>query len=98
MATLKSFLIPVSAAVAALFPGKSPAMVSQPDGPAESTNNVENAEARTANADAVVGKMLYEIGNEEHALALRRPAHGVVYADHQSHASHSSHSSHRSGS
>jgi hypothetical protein len=94
----KSFLIPVSAAVAALFPGWTAAAVTQHESIDSSLDNDQKAEAAKPNADTVVGKIPYQIGDEEHALVLRHPEHGGVYADHSSHASHSSHSSHRSGS
>lgn len=98
MALSKKFLIPVSAALAALT-GSADAAVS--------TNNYKN-ETSTSNTTQAVNNKLGMVlaagdrlatvqrGNEFHDLILRKNENGVVVAGHYSHSSHASHSSHSS--
>lgn len=90
------FLIPVSAAVAAI------------SGNAQACNTIVDAEAQPSSVfDAAATNLLtpqkqvYLKGNELHALMMMPSASGEILAWHSSHASHESHSSHyshRSGS
>lgn len=86
----KPFLIPVGAAVAALTPGGASAVVNQ----SGSVIRSQAPEASKPDMDSAVGKMMYQVGPEEHALLLKRSETGNLYAQHQSHASHGSHGSH----
>ena len=92
----KKFLVPVTAAIAALFSNTSqattPPLVSVPTPPAP----VSSTLAAQQSNDPIVQSMRYQMGTEEHVLTMRKPASGLMYAQHQSHWSHSSHSSHGS--
>lgn len=89
------FLIPVSAAVAALLPVGVQALPA-PGQPAitvgPSPLSVENRQT----SDPIIQTMQYLLGSEAHALLLRQADSGVLYAGHGSHASHGSHGSHGS--
>jgi hypothetical protein len=94
----RPFLIPVGAAVAALFPGNAPAAVGENETIAK--EDKAPVQASKPDIDSAVAKMLYQIGPEEHALVLKKAEGGNIYAQHYSHSSHGSHgshSSHRSG-
>ena len=83
----KKFLVPVGVAVAVLISTGSHA-VQTPVG------------THPLPGDPVLQKLISQIGAEEHALLLRKPASGMIYAQHYSHSSHGSHvshGSHRSG-
>lgn len=87
------FLIPLSAAVAAIAPAQI--AIASPSPAATAGSSVRHA------ADAVVQEISYQIGTEEHLLLMKRSDAGEIYAyhrSHRSHRSHSSHSSHRSSS
>ena len=79
----KKFLVPVGVAVAVLISSGSNA-VSTP------------VETHKTPGDPVLQRLLNQIGAEEHALLLHRPAPGMIYAQHMSHSSHGSHESHYS--
>lgn len=86
------FLVPVGLAVAAISPAQASI--------APTTNNTivpssNGAIGLNAN-DAVVQRLAYQLGSDEHSLLMKRTEAGAIYAFHQSHSSHSSHSSHRS--
>jgi hypothetical protein len=91
----KSFLIPLSAALASLYG----------DASAVATNiEKQQAQKSASQADSELRKLLhagdklatYPVAGELHALILRKSVDGVTLAEHYSHRSHSSHSSHRS--
>lgn len=89
------FLIPVSAAVAALLPVgvqalPTPLLPNISLGP-----NPLSAENHQT-TDPIIQTMQYLLGSEAHALLLRQADSGVLYAGHGSHASHGSHGSHGS--
>ena len=92
----KNFLVPVGVAAAALIAdgshaSQTPRVVPQiPSGLEDSTEVVNTP------SDPVLQKVLYQIGAEKHALLLRKPASGIIYAQHVSHSSHGSHQSHGS--
>ena len=94
----KKFLVPVAAAIAALFSNTSQAITP----PSVSTTNspapVSSTLATHQSNDPIIQSMRYQIGTEEHVLTMRKPASGSIYAQHQSHWSHSSHESHSSHS
>src|SRR6266513_371189 len=93
----KKFLIPVGVAVAALI--SSGAHASENSVETHKTPSLELAASTKAgkeSSDPVLKKLLYQIGAEEHALLLRKPASKTMYAQHGSHMSHSSHESHYS--
>lgn len=86
------FLVPVGLAVAVVSPAQAnidPTItgVIAPSGDAASKLNSN---------DAVIQRLVYQLGSDEHSLLMKRTEAGAVYAYHQSHSSHSSHSSHRS--
>jgi hypothetical protein len=99
----KKFLVPVTAAITALFSHTSqattPPSVSFTTPPAP----VSSMLAAQQSNDPIIQSMRYPIDTEEHVLTMRKPASGLIYAQHQSHwshwshSSHSSHASHRSG-
>lgn len=86
------FLVPLSAAVAAL--GTAPAYASI-ETDATQNNMIQDAKMK-ASEGALIGVTSYLIGAEEHILLMKRSQSGVMYAAHGSHSSHSSHGSHRS--
>lgn len=89
------FLIPVSAAVAALLPVGVQALPTpvQPNISREPNPlSIENLQT----TDPIIQTMQYLLGSEAHALLLRQADSGVLYAGHGSHSSHASHGSHRS--
>lgn len=96
----KKFLIPVGAAVAALLPvGAQAIPTPQQTSDVAFGRSIVSAAGLQTN-DPVFQTIQYLIGTEAHALLLRQPAPGVLYAahgSHRSHGSHGSHGSHRSG-
>ena len=79
----KKFLVPVGVAVAVLISSGSHA--------------VQNpVETHKTPGDPVLQRLINQIGAEEHALLLHKPAPGMIFAQHGSHSSHESHSSHSS--
>jgi hypothetical protein len=91
----KSFLIPLSTALATLF-GEASAVNTDAE--------KQQAQKSASQADSELRKLLhagdklatYPVAGELHALILRKSTDGVTLAEHYSHRSHSSHSSHRS--
>ena len=79
----KKFLVPVGVAVAVLIASGSHAVQTP-------------VETHKIPGDPVLQKLINQIGAEEHALLLHKPASGMIYAQHGSHSSHSSHESHSS--
>ena len=92
----KAFLIPVTAAIAALTSGQASAATTQNE-IISTTDEAGIPASLKASDDKAAGKILYQVGTEEHALVLKNSAMGTVYAQHGSHGSHGSHSSHSSG-
>ena len=94
----KRFLVPVGVAIAALISSESHASLTpQTKIPSEVEKLTEDLRK---SGDPVLQKLTYQLGEEQHALLLLKPASGIIYAQHgshSSHASHSSHGSHRSG-
>jgi hypothetical protein len=92
----KRFLVPVGVAVAALISSQSNAALPSAETkiPLERGNLTADVKEST---DTVLQKLIYQLGEEQHALLLLKPGSGMIYAQHGSHASHASHGSHRSG-
>lgn len=95
MASTKKFLVPLPAALAAIF-GAPQTVIAATDlqkiqKPARSGEDELRKLLNTGDKLAT-----YPIGGELHALILRNGIDGVSVAEHYSHRSHSSHSSHRS--
>ena len=91
----KKFLVPVGVAVAALISSQSHAALTPAESkiPSELGNLSENVKE---SRDTVLQKLIYQLGEEQHALVLLKAASGMIYAQHGSHASHASHRSHGS--
>lgn len=53
-------------------------------------------EATVGSRDAILQRMMYRLGQDNHSLTLHRSGTGIIYAGHGSHASHGSHGSHGS--
>ena len=81
----KKFLVPVGVAVAVLISSNSHAVQTP-------------VETHKTSTDPVIERLLDQIGAQEHALLLHKPASGTIYAGHRSHGSHGSHESHFSHS
>ena len=92
----KKFLVPVGVAAAALIADGSHASQTPLEVPNTPLGLGDSTEADKAPSDPVLKKLLYQIGAEKHALLLRKPASGIIYAQHYSHSSHGSHQSHGS--
>jgi hypothetical protein len=96
----KKFLVPVTAAIAALFSNTAQAITPPSGSVAHSPAPVRSTLAAPQSTEANFHMVNYQVGTEEHALIMRKSVSGLMYADHYSHSSHgshSSHSSHRSG-
>ncbi len=89
------FLIPVSAAVAALLPVGVQALPA-PEQPSVTIGPTLLSVETRHTMDPILQTMRYLLGSEAHALLLRQADSGVLYAGHGSHASHGSHGSHGS--
>jgi hypothetical protein len=91
----KKFLVPVGVAIAALISSQSHAALTPTETkvPLELGNLTEDIKK---SRDTVLQNLIYQLGEEQHALLLLKPASGMIYAQHGSHASHASHGSHRS--
>jgi hypothetical protein len=98
----KKYLVSVGLALTALISNSVGAKAARFDSkPAESpdeslTPNVASEEGKDL-SDTIVQRLVYQTGNDQHLLLLRKPGSGSIYADHSSHGSHGSHSSHSSG-
>src|SRR6266545_4006340 len=92
----KKFLVPIGVAAAALIADGSHASQTPLEIPKIPSALGDSTEAVNAPSDPVIQRMLYQIGAEKHALLLRKPASGIIYAQHYSHSSHGSHQSHGS--
>ena len=79
----KKFLVPVGVAVAVLISSGSHAIQTP-------------VETQKIFGDPVLQRLISQIGAEEPALLLHKPAPGMIYSQHGSHSSHESHYSHRS--
>src|SRR5216683_7250776 len=93
----KKFLVPVAAAIAALFSNTSQAITPPSVSTTTSPTPVSSTLAAEQSTDPIIQKMNYQMGTEEHVLVMHNPDSGLIYADHYSHRSHGSHRSHRSG-
>ena len=92
----KKFLVPVSAAIAALATNNASATVSP-----VSNENLASGPVNAANSSPMSGSPIQSVeyvkNGEAHLLMMKKMDAGQVLAYHSSHASHASHSSHRSG-
>lgn len=92
----KRFLVPVSAAIAALASNNASATVSP-----VSNGDLTSGPVSTANSSPMSGSPIQSVeyvkNGETHLLMMKKIDTGQVLAYHSSHASHASHSSHRSG-
>ncbi len=86
------FLVPVGLAVAAISPAQASIDPTTTSTIVPSSNGTIGLNAN----DAIVQRLAYQLGTEEHSLLMKRTETGTLYAFHQSHGSHGSHSSHRS--
>ena len=96
----KKFLVPVTAAIAALFSNTSQAVMPSSVSALPSPTPVRAMLAAQQSADLIVQKVNYYLGTEEHVLLMQKDDSGLTYArhgSHHSHRSHRSHGSHRSG-
>ena len=91
----KKFMIPVAAALAAVAGTSNAVEVKQVN---FTEKNHETSATQALKKALVAGDRIatYSVGEELHALLLRKNADGVILAGHYSHRSHSSHSSHSS--
>lgn len=92
----RKFLVPVGVAVAVLISSASHADQTQ-----AKTNKIPLGLAGTTvvgkePSDPVLQRLLDQINAEQDSLLLRKPASGIIYAQHRSHESHESHASHQS--
>ena len=92
----KKFLVPVSAAIAALAGNNSSATA-----PTVGSKDLANSPASTTSSSSMSGSPIQSVeyvkNGEAHLLMMKKIDAGQVLAYHSSHASHASHSSHRSG-
>ena len=91
----KKFMIPVAAALAAIVGTSGAVEVRQ----VISDDSKQESVAMSALKKTLAAEdrlATYSVGEELHALLLRKNADGVILAGHYSHRSHSSHSSHSS--
>lgn len=92
----KRFLVPVTAAIAALTANNTSATA-----PNTSNKNLENNPVNMINSSPMsaspIQSVEYVKNGETHFLMMKKTDAGQVLAYHSSHASHASHSSHRSG-
>lgn len=92
----KKFLVPVSAAIAALAGNNASATA-----PTVGSKDLVNSPANTASSSSMSGSLIQSVeyvkNGEAHLLMMKKIDAGQVLAYHSSHASHASHSSHRSG-
>ncbi len=91
----KKYLIPVTAALAA-FAGTGQAVESNKTAADEFKTEAAIPSALKNILGAGDKLATYTMGDELHALILRKNSEGIVLAGHYSHRSHSSHSSHSS--
>ncbi len=96
---VKKFLIPVAAATAALMANAEASLAPQSSESGLSASSVISNQLtdKTGLDGTILQKMIYQSGDEEHALFMKRGESGMVFAEHYSHSSHASHASHRSG-
>jgi hypothetical protein len=95
--SLKKFLVPVSAALAALIPPELQALpVSKGDVSSSAGEIRISGSIQAPVNDAPIRTIEYMIQSEVHSLLLRQSENGTLYAGHGSHASHGSHQSHAS--
>ena len=92
----KKFLVPVSAAIAALAANNASATVPPVNNEALASNSV-NAANPSQMSSSPIQSVEYVKNGEAHLLMMKKMDAGRVLAYHSSHASHASHSSHRSG-
>jgi hypothetical protein len=91
----KKFMIPVATALAAIAGTSGAVEVRQ----VISDDSKQESVAMSALKKTLAAEdrlATYSVGEELHALLLRKNADGVILAGHYSHRSHSSHSSHSS--
>ena len=92
----KQLIAPMSAALAALIPTVTEATKV----PADTLVSQGTAKIGTESVSPVLQRLMYQIGQNTHALTLHKSSSGTLYAQHgthSSHGSHGSHGSHRSG-
>lgn len=89
-------IVTTGAAVAVLFSSLGNQV--QANAPTEQDASTHSAAEKTkiGSRDAVLQRMMYRLGQDNHSLMLHRSETGIIYAGHGSHASHGSHGSHGS--
>lgn len=89
-------IVTTGAAVAALFAclGNQ----AQANVPTEKDASTHSTAEKTTlgSRAAILQRMMYRLGQDNHSLTLHRSETGAIYAGHGSHASHGSHGSHGS--
>ena len=92
----KKFLMPVSAAVAALFANASFAAIPSVEKQGSSVYLESTQRLGTEKLTTILERLIYQIGEQAHTLTLQKSSSEALYAGHGSHSSHQSHRSHRS--
>ena len=93
----KKLIIPTGAALAALISNVTEASKVPVQSPADSLELQGIAKTGTESVNAVMQRLMYQIGENAHDMTLHKSSSGTQYAQHGSHRSHGSHQSHRSG-
>jgi hypothetical protein len=93
----RSFLIPFSAAIAALTGTAQAATDKSPNTSASLAPTTSSATDLVVRPNPLKeGELLLPVGEDLFKYVLQHGEQGEIYADHRSHYSHSSHSSHSS--
>lgn len=93
----KKFLVPISAAIAALTANNASATTPTMSSNKDLANNSVNMANSSLMNVSPIQSVEYVKNGEAHLLMMKKIDAGQVLAYHSSHASHASHSSHRSG-
>ena len=92
----KILILPVGTALAALLANASEAAKVSVEPLKDSSQLESSLKIGKDLRDPVLKQLLYQMGEQAHALTLHKSSSGVLYAQHGSHSSHGSHGSHRS--
>ena len=92
----KKLIIPTGAALAALISNATEAATVPVQSPADSLELQGLAKTSTESVNAVLQRLMVQIGENAQDMTLHKSSSGTLYAQHGSHRSHASHTSHRS--
>ena len=92
----KKLILPVGAAITALLASASGAAKVPPEAQQAPSEQGQEIKAGKRSMAPILKRLMYQIGEQAHALTLHKSSSGAVYAAHESHASHASHGSHGS--